>query len=212
MRRAFHYERVQGDRFELIAALVGPTAESVLDVGCRDRALRTFLPRDIRYVGVDLGPPADVIATAEKPLPFKDRSFDVVIFADVLEHLNDPHGAMDEALRIARQAVVVVLPNMFSLVHRLYFVRGRMATRKYDFGPDRIVDRHRWLMNVDQAHSFVSGRAEQASWHVRRACAHQQHFRRPAAVIAYRVARVIGSPNLWAWDYAARVEPGSSGH
>lgn len=143
-------------------------AESVVDVGRRDKALRDHLPQGVRYVGLDLCPPADVIADAEQPLPFSDREFSCVVLADVLEHLDDPHAALGEAMRVGKSAVVL-LPNMLALEHRLSFLRGKLDTSKYDFGPDNPRDRHRWLMNHDQARDFTRAVAAEAGcgWHVR---------------------------------------------
>jgi SAM-dependent methyltransferase len=201
-------EMVSGDRWSLIVELIGTDVESVLDVGCRGRELREYLPRTVHYVGMDLFPPADVIATAEASLPFDDDSFEAVVLADVLEHLDDPHSALDEAMRVASRSVVILLPNLFTLLFRIYFVAlGRMPSKKYAFGPDPCLDRHRWLMNFDQAAEFTAGRASLADWHVARECAYILPFRRLSARLAYGAARLVGGPNLWSWEYAARLEP-----
>jgi SAM-dependent methyltransferase len=201
-------ETASGDRWTLIIDLIGQDTGSVLDVGCRMGELREHLPEDGRYVGLDIFPPADVVASAEEPLPFDDDSFETVVLADVLEHLNDPHSALDEAMRVGRRSVVVLLPNLFTLVFRIYFAAlGRMPSQKYAFGPDPHVDRHRWIMNFDQAASFTAGRAALTNWCVARECAYALPFRRRSARLAYRVAGVIGGPNLWSWEYAARLEP-----
>jgi len=200
-----------GPRWTLIADLVGPAPESVLDVGCRDRALQAYLPDGTRYVGVDILPPADVVASAEEPLPFQDRSFDVVVFADVLEHLNNPHGALDEGMRIARRGVVVLLPNLYTAWNRLHFVRGRLYTQKYMLDVEPTVDRHRWFLRYDEGRAFVRGRAVRAGWGVSRETAHTPAFRHPGMRATYWIARRAGGPNLWAWEYAARLEPTGPG-
>jgi len=38
----------------------------------------------------------------EKQLPFEDDSYDIVTVLDVLEHLDNPHLAFKESLRIAK--------------------------------------------------------------------------------------------------------------
>lgn len=199
-------EAMSGSRWSVITRLMGSPGQSVLDVGCRDRALLGHLAPGTEYVGVDLGPPADVIASAEEPLPFADDSFDCVVLADVLEHLDDPHAALDEAMRIGRRSVVILLPNLYTLWLRALYVSGR-TTAKYSFGPQNSVDRHRWVMNFDQAAAFTRGRAEAGGWRVAREVGIDAEFRRRSARAAYRLARVVGTPNLWAWEYAARLEP-----
>ncbi len=198
--------RYDGDRWSLVTHLIGPAA-SVLDVGCRDRALAAKLPPDVDYVGVDLGPPADVIANAEEPLPFESRSFEVVVLADVLEHLDDPHAALDECMRIARRGVVVLLPNVFCLPHRIAFARGRMLSGKYRFGSEPVRDRHRWILDVTQAREFAQGRAAGAGWHVGSEYAYGGGFRRRSVRTVLAAARLAGGPDLWAWEYGARLEP-----
>ncbi len=45
-----------------------------------------------------------------KPLPFADRLFDVVMCTEVIEHLEDPAAAIREFRRIARKMVAVTCP------------------------------------------------------------------------------------------------------
>jgi SAM-dependent methyltransferase len=201
-------ERVSCGRWELIVRLLEPETDSVLDVGCRRRELREHLPPGTTYVGMDLFEPADVIASAEEPFPFEENSFDSVVLADLLEHLNDPHAALDEAMRVAQKAVVVLLPNLYTLFIRLhYLARGRMPSEKYTFDAQPRPDRHRWIMNFDQAAAFTRGRAELANWLVAREYAYDWPFRRRLARLGYWTARQIGGPNLWSWEYAARLQP-----
>ncbi|MEA2154952.1 MAG: hypothetical protein QOE11_1092, partial [Solirubrobacteraceae bacterium] len=123
-----------------------------------------------------------------------------------LEHLDDPQSALDEAIRVASKAVVVLLPNLYTLILRAQFAAGR-TFGKYSFGPDNSLDRHRWLMNFDQAADFTRGRAARSGWHVAREGGHTGNFRRPSSRAVYAAARMVGTPNLWAWEYVARLEP-----
>jgi SAM-dependent methyltransferase len=200
-------KRYSGDRWHLILDLIGNDTDSVLDIGCRERTLARYLPRDSSYVGLDVSPPADVVANAEEPLPFADDSYSVVVLADVLEHLNDPHGALHEAIRVAHSAVVVLLPNVYSLYHRLRFLSGALPGDKYVFGPEPRADRHRWVVNFNEAVSFTHARSRAAGWRVAREYAYDRPFRRRLARLGYWSARRFASPNVWAWEYAARLEP-----
>ncbi len=44
-------------------------------------------------------------------LPFGDESFDVVTLLEVLEHIPHPQGALAEALRVARRALLISAPS-----------------------------------------------------------------------------------------------------
>jgi ubiquinone/menaquinone biosynthesis C-methylase UbiE len=44
-------------------------------------------------------------------LPFADRAFDVVICSESLEHVTDFKRAVDELLRISRQALIITVPH-----------------------------------------------------------------------------------------------------
>ena len=199
-----------GDRWELIRTLVGASHGSVLDVGCRGRELKEHLAAETAYTGLDLYPTADVIASAEEPLPFADGSFDAVVLADVLEHLDDPHAALDEAMRVAREAVVVLLPNLFTLSWRVSFARGRLSSDKYRLDPDPRPDRHRWVIGFDEAAEFTRGRAERAGWRVASEYAYVLPGRRLPGRLAYGLAHLVAGPGLWAWEYAARIESGAA--
>ena len=56
----------------------------------------------------DAGLPA-LHASADR-LPFPDRSFDLVLAVEVLEHLRDPDAALSEIARVARDRVVLTVP------------------------------------------------------------------------------------------------------
>jgi hypothetical protein len=83
-------EVISGDRWEVIARLCGPAPGDVLDIGCRCRELAGYLPTARSYTGLDVTPPADIVADAKDRLPIADSSYDTVVLVDVLEHLNHP--------------------------------------------------------------------------------------------------------------------------
>ena len=46
-------------------------------------------------------------------LPFFDKSFDTIVFGDVMEHVVDPYIVLKEALRVAKSRVVITVPNEY---------------------------------------------------------------------------------------------------
>ncbi len=93
-----------------------PRLKTVLDVGSGTLGITPYLKR--RVVGVDVGfvgPQSSLLSqvkgTADK-LPFAERTFDVVLCVDVLEHLPKTKRSqvICELLRVARKKVFIVVP------------------------------------------------------------------------------------------------------
>ena len=73
----------------------------VLDVGCGYRPYEPFFaPHASEYVGVDMDNPAADLQGVVEALPVPDRSFDVVLCTQVLEHTTDPALAVRELARV----------------------------------------------------------------------------------------------------------------
>lgn len=133
---------------------------SVLDVGCDRRQLKAFLPAGASYFGADLNDAADVVMNLDRdPLPCNDCTFDTVIAADVLEHLERLHFVFDELCRVSARHVIVSLPNPYRNFV-LAAASGTLAKLKhYGLPVDPPRDRHRWFFGAKQAETFLRARA-----------------------------------------------------
>lgn len=134
---------------------------SLLDIGCRTMALKPLLHNCREYYGTDIVPAEGVIeCNLEEGLPgFQDKSYDVVVALDVLEHLEHAHLVLNEMMRVARKAVFVSLPNMYFIKFRLKYLMGDLSG-KYDFPVDPIMDRHRWVLSYTDAVNFIQHNAK----------------------------------------------------
>ena len=142
----------------------------MLDVGCRSRRLQEVLCHynpNVCYVGVDLNEPAEVIADLNVGLPFGDKTFDVVVALDVLEHTDNIHRSCDELFRVAGRFVVITLPNAYELRSRAKFLIGRTLSGKYGLPVEPPADRHRWLFSLTEAKAFIHVRAARSGFEIR---------------------------------------------
>jgi len=123
----FHEYGVLPRRAQRLASLLAemiPHNSSVLDVGSGDGRIDNLLltqRSDLKLQGVEVstrtqtGFPVTYFDGVN--LPFEKDSFDVVMFVDVLHHTNDPLVLLREAVRVAREAIVLkdhVLEGMLS--------------------------------------------------------------------------------------------------
>ncbi len=130
---------------------------SLLDLGCRTMALKPLLTSCREYYGTDFVAAEGVYeCNLEMGLPqFSDNAFDVVTALDVLEHLEHTHNVLKEALRVAKKAVIVSLPNMYYIRFRLNFLLKGHLSGKYAFPINPIMDRHRWVLSYTEAENFI---------------------------------------------------------
>lgn len=107
--------------------------KKILDLGCGDGRTGSALVSHNDVYGIDLSEKA--VEEAKKKgvkaqvgdvalgLPFSDETFDVVLIKDVLEHVFDPLGLLQEARRVLKRGgfLFCVLPNGANILNRLVF-------------------------------------------------------------------------------------------
>ena len=119
----WHLRSVMEAVYRLVAAT---NPRTVLDAGCGEGFVAGYLhKRDaaLKITGIDYSPEAVECArslfghAAEFQigsllnLPYADNSFDTVVCSEVLEHIEDHEKAMQELKRVARNFVVISVPN-----------------------------------------------------------------------------------------------------
>lgn len=137
----------------------------VLEIGCYAAELADLFPRGISYLGADFDDGAlnlarskgfDVIKLDfnEPELKLKDK-FDIIILAEILEHVIDPPKLLGQAVNLLNKdgVILVSLPNENTLYHRIMSFLG--------LGIDMRVFRlykHLHFPTISQSRKFVSER------------------------------------------------------
>jgi len=126
---------------ELIAELV-PAGSRVLDLGCGDGELLALLRRErgCSGYGVEIAD-ENVLACAQRGVNviqlnleeglamFEDKSFDVVLQLDTMQHLRNTEKMLRETARVGRIGIVS-FPNFAHWPNRLRVATGRMPVTK----------------------------------------------------------------------------------
>jgi SAM-dependent methyltransferase len=104
-----------------------PDARSVVEIGCgTGHFTRQLQLRGLRAVGLDrseamlrqmrrYAPIIPAILGDAHRLPLRDRAVDLSVFITTVEFLENPLTALSDAVRIARQGLIVIVLNRWSL-------------------------------------------------------------------------------------------------
>jgi glycosyltransferase involved in cell wall biosynthesis len=128
-----------------LLALIGDDARRVLDIGCGQHELGHLARQRGHFVvGIDIQPPPFeldefISADISQGLPIAaDRTFDVIMLADVLAHMQDPLKLLREAKRYLAPdgRILVSIPNALH-----WSVRALIGSGRFDYTNQGILDR-----------------------------------------------------------------------
>jgi ubiquinone/menaquinone biosynthesis C-methylase UbiE len=114
----------EGRRHLLKILLEKRHPKRILDVGCGTGEtlsyIKTLFPK-AKVWGVDTSAKAikyskerghkNILKVNAKKLPFKDDYFDVILFLDVLEHIQDDQAVVSEAARVLKKNGIIVITS-----------------------------------------------------------------------------------------------------
>jgi SAM-dependent methyltransferase len=140
--------------------------ESLLDIGCGDgrntkRLAELCGARTIAGVDVTIRKETliDVSQYDGKNVPFPDRSFDAVTLVDVLHHCEDPQRTLDEAVRVARNMVVIKDHLAYGAVTRWMLKMQDLVGNAKDSipCPGTYFELRQWVEMFDRAGARMAG-------------------------------------------------------
>ena len=114
--KTLHDTFVYNRRMDVLSDIISKqlqNREKILDVGCGDGKIAYLVSKkkNVDIFGVDvLVRDTIYIPVREydgKLLPYEDNEFDSVIFVDVLHHIENPLGILNEAKRVAKSKIII---------------------------------------------------------------------------------------------------------
>lgn len=138
--KALSYHISPSRNQKILSLLKGIKGNRILDVGCATGYLGKSLKEQINYVvGIDISPPA--IKAAKKildeayicdiendKLPDIAEKFDLIILAEVIEHLFDPKASLvkiTEKYLKTDGEIIITTPNFLSAINRTKLLLGK---------------------------------------------------------------------------------------
>jgi len=108
---------IQYERIEETLSMIPSGIQSILDIGCGDGSITNQIIAPL-VIGMDASPDALKNVKSKKAvaninnLPFKNKSFDLVMCAEVIEHLNidSYQQALCEIARVASKYILITVP------------------------------------------------------------------------------------------------------
>lgn len=134
---------------QIIIDLIGEN-KTVLDVGCNEGYIGLHAHNTNVFYGLDYSPDAIEIAKTiyrdsevmdlnyPEQLKFIPEKYDVIVFADVLEHLIDPKSTLEYFMNYLEEngKIIISLPNIANWQVRLNLLLGR-----FDYKDNGIMDK-----------------------------------------------------------------------
>lgn len=106
----FKYPIAIKDRLDWIIDQIEDKKSKIVDIGCNKGHLFSGWDRtNITSVDIDKYDLQNFIcADATKPLPFKDKEFDIAVMGEILEHTHNPVDVVREAMRVSKKLIITV--------------------------------------------------------------------------------------------------------
>lgn len=120
-------EKLTRERLKAVAEISELKAgESILDIGCGSmefkRYLTPYLPKGVKYIGIDQDKEADIVWNLEKGLPNLKGKFDVILISATLEQIENFKTLLKDAVSVLKDdgRMVIATPCPYRFLRSEY--------------------------------------------------------------------------------------------
>jgi len=101
-------------RFEWLYSVVDLN-KKIVDIGCGDAYLwkrfNVYGHENVTLVDIDSYPHPNFVRADAHNLPFEDKTFDIALLCEILEHVRDPVQVLKEAKRVTKEKILITVPD-----------------------------------------------------------------------------------------------------
>jgi len=106
------YILIKKYRNRFVSKQLNCKCKTILDIGCQDLFFYNLIKNKHEVTLADINPKSELIKKEDiQKLSFEDKSFDIVLCQEVLEHLPNPIKAIAELKRVSREKIIITVPN-----------------------------------------------------------------------------------------------------
>lgn len=135
----------------ILKEMVPKGVESVLDIGsgCRVSKAQYIESSFKKYIGLDINN-ADINQdlNINQKIDLPNKSIDMIIISNIIEHLINPMPIVSECKRIAKKYILIGLPNEYPLDKRIQILFGNWEDWIYLYG-------HKHMFSIESTERFI---------------------------------------------------------
>lgn len=135
----------------ILKEMVPKDVKSVLDIGsgCRDNKVQYLQNSFKKYIGLDINN-ADINQdlNINQKIDLPNKSIDMIIISNIIEHLINPMPIVSECKRIAKKYILIGLPNEYPLDKRIQILFGNWEDWIYLYG-------HKHMFSIESSKRFI---------------------------------------------------------
>lgn len=177
----------------------------IIDLGARNQILKNYIPKKFIYTGVDKfkNQNDNLIIDLDNDFIFQEN-YDVVFALDIIEHTNDPYTFLKNCMKLSRNLIYLVIPNVAYYSFRLKFLISGNLTNKFHFSGKSNDDRHKWFTNYENTQNFLNQfQNENYDIQIEKIFKSRNRFK-----ILYYVEKILSKfmPSLFCWSFLITLQ------